>query len=524
MVGLGNVHKVVSFDWDWRSLRVAEARVSGAKVRVRSLLSRRMEPGLAYGDAEGLGRFIRRVLNEARISAKRAIVDIPRDQAVLNTLILPAAKDEELTELVRFQIVRELPFPIEEAVVDFAAEPRGADGQQRVLVAAVRNDVLEFYRQVFRHAGLKLDRIGLRPYANLVALAQAVSEAGQGHTLFVDVGPTLTEIDIVVDGRLAFSRAASINVLPRHGEPEDQEESSGEPGHEEAEPSTTVFLKTREPDIVKSFLVEVTRTLEAYRATDPGSKVDRIVVGGSCGVEADLARALQEALKAPASEYAPPDQELRLLQPEVSLTAFAATLGLVLSQADRTGRRFDFLHPKEPEVVHRQRIKRVPMVAATVVLALVAGGVFFWRANVSPKLAELARLTKQAQALKPQSEESAAFGKLVKDISALTESETVWVDELQRLVAVLPESKVVYLTQLSLKDPGNLRFKLVANDNQVANEIATKLSELKMDQGRLRYTARTGSTRRGKDTGYPFSTEVNVEPYRDETGKEKRRR
>jgi Tfp pilus assembly protein PilN len=159
-----------------------------------------------------------------------------------------------------------------------------------------------------------------------------------------------------------------------------------------------------------------------------------------------------------------------------------------------------------------------------VVLALLAGGVFFWRANVSPKRAELARLTKQAQKLEPQSKESVAFGKLVKDISTFTESETVWVDELQRLVAVLPESKAVYLTQLSLKDPGNLRFKLVANDNQVANKIATKLSELKTEQGRLRYIARPGSTRRGKDAGYPFNTEVSVEPYREETGKEKRRR
>ena len=96
MVGLGNGHKVVSLDWDWRSLRIGEARVSGSKVRVRRLVCGPMEPGLAYGDPEGLGRHIRRILDEEGISTKRGIVDIPRDQAVLHTLTLPAVLVQSL--------------------------------------------------------------------------------------------------------------------------------------------------------------------------------------------------------------------------------------------------------------------------------------------------------------------------------------------------------------------------------------------------------------------------------------------
>ena len=294
MVGLGNIRKVVSFDWDWRSLRIGEARVSGAKVRVRSLVSHPMEAGLAYGNPEGLGQFIRRVLREEGISTRRAIVDIPRDQAVLNTLTLPAAKDEELAGLVRFQIVRELPFPVEEAVVDFAAEPRGADGQQRVLVAAVRNDVLEFYRRVFMQAGLKLERIGLRPYANLVALAQAVPDTCAGRTLFVDVGPALTEIDIVVDGRLVFSRAASVSVLPRRAEGAEGDEGEGEPGDQEAGPSAEGSLETDAQRMVKSLLrfgkSELAnanwkdpggwRSMVISYEGKPGQLADKVLVGG----------------------------------------------------------------------------------------------------------------------------------------------------------------------------------------------------------------------------------------------------
>ncbi len=121
MVGLSSARKVVSFDWDWRSLRIVHAQVRGSHVRVLSLATRSLEPGTAYGDAERLGQFIRQVLKEEGISTRRAIVDVPRDQAVLNTLTLPEAKDEDLAGMVQFQIVRELPFAVDEAVVDFAA-------------------------------------------------------------------------------------------------------------------------------------------------------------------------------------------------------------------------------------------------------------------------------------------------------------------------------------------------------------------------------------------------------------------
>ncbi|UCG31985.1 MAG: pilus assembly protein PilM [Phycisphaerales bacterium] len=511
MVSLGSGHKVVSFDWDWRSLRIGEAGVSGSKVRVRRLVCGSMEPGLAYGDPEGLGRHIRRVLDEEGISTKRAIVDIPRDQAVLHTLTLPAASDEELAGLVRFQIVRELPFPLDDAVVDFAAEPRGEDGQQRVLVAAVRNDVLEFFRRVFVHAGLKLERIGLRPYANLVALAQAVPEANQGRTLFVDVGPTLTEIDIVVDGRLVFSRAASVNVSPRPGENEVPERVADAVSDEDA-------------DSVGSLLMEVRRTLEAYRATAPDSRMDRIVVGGSCGVESDLSRALHRNLGAPANEYHPQDTSLEAMGDEVPVAAFAATLGLMLSQADRTGRRFDFLHPKEPEAVKRERKKRIPMIAATIVLAAIAGGVFFWRAEVAPRRTQLADLDREVKRLKPISKELEKFHNLVEQVIAFDESEAIWIDEMRRLVEALPESQHAYVTQLVMKEPGWLRFKLAADNNQRANEIATKLLAMRDEDGKQRYEIKVGSTRKSKDPKYPFNTELNVEFYREETSKNKRRR
>lgn len=511
MVGLGSARRVVSLDWDWRSLRIAHAHVRGSHVRVLSLVTRQLDPGLAFGDHEGLGQFISKVLREEGISTRRAIVDVPRDQAVLNTLDLPEAKDEDLAGMVHFQIVRELPFAIDEAVVDFAAEPpRGEYHQQRVLVAAVRRDVLDSYRRVFEHAGLKLERIGLRPYANLVALTHAEPEASQGRTLFVDVGPALTEIDIVVDGRLAFSRAASVNVLARPAEAVGSEEDGS------IEPEGGGLGSGVGPvGAVSSILVEVTRTLEAYRATDPGGTMDRILVSGSCGVESEVSAALGERLGAPARPYHPGEGALKSLHPSGPLTPFAAVLGLVLAQTDRTGRRFDFLHPKEPQAARRERAKRVPRIAATIALVVMAGGVWFWKMKVQPQREYFRFLTAEVRQRKPKAEAANKFRKLVGDVVRWEKNEAIWLDEMLYVAESLPDQKEAYLTQFSGKAAtGRISLKFHASGNRTPNRIADNLSAMKDEKGKPRYVARTGSTREQKDSQYPFTSQVSAEFYR----------
>src|SRR3954470_14667936 len=102
---------------------------------------------------------------------------VPRAQVVLRTLTLPLIEDlRELASMVHFQIGRDLPFRMDEAVIDFKVrrivspsparpEPNGKADQpaepaalpkMEVLVAAMKRDVVEFYHQTAEAAGLKL--------------------------------------------------------------------------------------------------------------------------------------------------------------------------------------------------------------------------------------------------------------------------------------------------------------------------------------------------------------------------------
>ena len=88
------------------------------------------------------------------------------------------------------------------AAIDFAVETAhegsgGGDSRVDVLVAAVRQDVLDKYTETMTAAGLKLDRVGLRPYANKVAVMQLLKHAFPERVMTLDIRPTLTEITAI---------------------------------------------------------------------------------------------------------------------------------------------------------------------------------------------------------------------------------------------------------------------------------------------------------------------------------------
>ncbi len=180
MSGRGGAKQLLAIDWDSRTLRVVHALLAKREVKIDRLLSVAIPSGVDPSDPSQMGSHIRRVLDQESIYTKHAVVDIPRDQAILKTLQLPVQDQDALPGMVEIQVAKELPFPVDQAVIDYAVAGGGSEASTEstvadVQVAVVRQEVLSQYASTFQAAGLKLERIGLRPFANRVACASCSS-------------------------------------------------------------------------------------------------------------------------------------------------------------------------------------------------------------------------------------------------------------------------------------------------------------------------------------------------------------
>jgi len=488
--------RVLAIDWDRESIRIIHA-TTGRKGpgRVRGFLVP-IADGVDVDDAESLGRFIGRALKQRRIRTKRAIVAISRDQAVLHMLSLPNVPTEEMPSVVHFQITKELPFALEEARIDFATFPAEAEAENvDVLVAAVRNEVLEHHQAVCQSAGLSLERVGLRPFANTVAATYGRESVPEGCVLFVDVGPALTEIDLVRGGRLAFSRAASVNVPVMPAIRVDAAD-------EETPPLTVVPTEAEQQEAVDNLLLEVNRTIEAYRVSDPGAEIARIVVAGSCGIEQRLCTETGRRFGATAHLYNPGDTIDHLAARGGEMTAFSAPLGLTIGHGTEGALHFDFLHPKEPTDVSRAKVRKVPVIAATVVLFIVAAVVL--RGNLAdPRIKEVNALKARVAKLKKEAKAVESFEDEVRSAEAWAKRDVVWLDQLATVTKLFPDTREAYVTKLIARDDGTIRIRARAKDRNRLLALRKEFEE------KGPYVAELGTTKQVTDR-HGFSQESEI--------------
>ena len=150
---------------------------------------------------------LRTALERANARPRRAALVIP-DLAAKVSLVrfeTTPARREDLNQLVRWQVKKASPFPVEDASVTFTSGVRGTDGSAEYLVVAARRDIVAEYEAVCGD---------LRVYAGLVDLATlsvvnlflGSTDAPAGDWLVVHLRPDYTSIVIMRGGDVIFFR------------------------------------------------------------------------------------------------------------------------------------------------------------------------------------------------------------------------------------------------------------------------------------------------------------------------------
>jgi len=355
--------RVVAIDFDARCVRLVAAERMGNAARIDRLLRIDLPEDLDAGDPSAVGRFLGESLREHRLGGAAALMNVPRGKAILKPLSLPAGTpDDELPGMVQFQVAKELPFRPEEAAIDFAFETHfdvesaeTAPPTRDVLVAAVGVPDIDYYRQIADAARVKLSRLGLRSSANQGCLAACDVPDGAGPVALVHLTAGETEIDVIAEGSLSFSRSAVVHI------------PDGEQG------AAPAALRAAVEDVVK----EVLRSLQSYQAVGRGEQFARVLVAGGTGVEGEVVRGLRRRW-GEHCELFDPSSALEIEHAPEHASAYIAALGLAIGDCRREV-SFDFLHPKRPVRRRDARKVRAAVIAAAAAVAIlgsiVAGAV-----------------------------------------------------------------------------------------------------------------------------------------------------
>jgi type IV pilus assembly protein PilM len=202
---------VVGLDLDPSHIAAAEVAVNGA-VTVTRGASAPLPPGLFREgeavDPPALSEALRSFFAEHELP-KRVRVGIAHQRIVVRALDLPVTADEKaLKALVQAEAPDHIPMPMDEAVLDFqplGVVPTSQGPRSRVVIVAVRREMVERLAHACRDAGLELEGIDLSAFGMVRALPPRTET---GAALYVSVSG-LTNVAVASAAGCLFTRAAA---------------------------------------------------------------------------------------------------------------------------------------------------------------------------------------------------------------------------------------------------------------------------------------------------------------------------
>jgi len=186
---------------------VAIAGVSKRLLQVRLRDARSVPlPPRDQADArrQALTGAVRDFVATHEIDPSNAVLCVPRSDAAVTRVLLPAAAQENLEQVLEYEMENLVPLPREEIFFDYTVRPLGAE-RIEVLLVCVPRDVINGYLAALDDAGVKPRSIGLPS----TALADYVTfcRGNVAHGMGVVVQATdATEIALFSQGRLVASQ------------------------------------------------------------------------------------------------------------------------------------------------------------------------------------------------------------------------------------------------------------------------------------------------------------------------------
>ena len=478
--GFGSRSDVTALDIDQRMLRVVQVATgktpgSTRVKRVEVIPVPREEFDLA--NPQKVGEWVALQLKSLHISPGTVVMAARRGEAVLKELLLPPLKDAgEMASMVHMRAARELPFPEKDAVIDFTvtkvptkkelqsakkeAIPATPDTKAHVVVVAVRRETVNHYQAIAEAAGLTLTGLALRPLASFRALKACVPEINDDAVALISVRRHEVDVDILIDGRLVFSRELSVNLE----EPEDVTEAAGQ-------------------DCITQAAKEIIRCLHSYEGSEAFKPLEHLYVAGGTGLEDNLRDIIRSQTDIDCKRMPPPTGVRLPKERETDATRALTALGLALGFVDERGLAVNFLAPKRP--VLRRNQGRAKWLLSVVVLQALFVFLFGARSKLAEeyevKLSGANGLISTYSILAKREKDIGRWTRKNADsIRSWHGANRHWLEHVAFLSSVMPQCDQIYLLKINMRSAktGVISFQVQVRDSDVLHSFEKKLRNL----------------------------------------------
>lgn len=412
--------QLLALEWNGQEIRAAVASARGVRVVVEHALCIAADGQGAEGETaeQRIGRQIAEGLDARGVGRPPTLVAVGRASVELRRLQFPPTPDDELPDMVRFQAAREFNEFDENWLLDFVPLEGSETSPRTVLATAIAPAVIRSIEAVCQAAGLKMQRLVLRPCAAASLVTDKDPESQGKLRLLVNLFPDEADLTIVLDGKAVFLRTTRIGAG--------------------ASP-------------LGALVSEIRLTMAAVHSQMPGCKVESIVLCGDGLPQEELTQSIEGRFGIPVTRLDPfsgvevssalhgamPDQTGR----------FAPLVGMLAAEARQSGHAVDFLNPRRRPPPPNRR--KTWVIAASAALVLGLAWLIYARVENFLLYSEWQRLSSASDSMERKIADGKKVRKTVAEIAKWADSEAIWLEQLRALSEGFPPAEDAVLGQLT---------------------------------------------------------------------------
>lgn len=192
-------------------IKVAQTEASPKRVLTAAGLVPTPAGGIQSESAVDLAKIsesIKNCVSTVGIETRRCVVSLTESQVVSRLIELPILTDKELAAAINWEAEQYIPLPIKDVSLEYQVVEKnegeaGAGGKMKVLLVAAPKRVIEKYLAIVKGANLQVEALETESGA----LARALTRADDPPTIIVSMGALSTEVVIVKDRNVLFTRS-----------------------------------------------------------------------------------------------------------------------------------------------------------------------------------------------------------------------------------------------------------------------------------------------------------------------------
>ena len=324
---------IVGLDIGSSSVKAIQLKLVGSKWIVEAtgmvdLPKEALEPGKADAKQGFLLDALKRLFKESGISSRNVVTSLSGDSVIVRYVKLPYMSAEELRGAIGSEAEQYIPLNIDQVVLDFQILGEvQEEGQKKldVLLVAAKNDAVDQHFAFLKSAGLSPQIVDVDAFALENAYEMSRLEGNDETAALLNIGATLTTINIVEGPNTRFTRDIPVagndftreiqkEFNLRFGEAEELKKAQGVISMDEddiglssmADKDDRVLrMSDAMTPVLNKLLGEIRRSFDYYETQARKKTVERIVLSGGTARLKNLNRFLANKLGIPVEHLVP---------------------------------------------------------------------------------------------------------------------------------------------------------------------------------------------------------------------------